>query len=308
MQAGQREPFDSLLSSLGQPTASGDVKLCYVTRTLANEFWAFERDGFEGEAKRLGVKYQTYAVTNEASITEQLDKAKAILNQGCSAILASPITATALDSVFATALDKHMPVIVLNDARSTLPGTVYVGPDAQVLGATAADYVHKRLPDGGKVAMISGDPGSSNAVNRGKGFVAELKKYPNLELVASQTAMWDQTKAQEIATTMLTAHKDLKAIYCQNDVMALGAIQAVAAAGLTGKVLVIGNDGIPEAKKQITAGNMTATVSERPITEGKAGVDAALWLLAGKQVPAWIDVPGFVIDSTNVAEYANGMP
>ena len=76
------------------------MKLCYVTRTLANEFWGYERDGFEAEAKKLGVQFQTYAVNDESSITEQLDKAQSAMNQGCSAILASPISATALDSVF----------------------------------------------------------------------------------------------------------------------------------------------------------------------------------------------------------------
>jgi ABC-type sugar transport system substrate-binding protein len=308
VQADQKTDVATVQKSLGTPTAKSGVKLCYVTRTLANEFWGFERDGFESEAKKLGVQYQTYAVNDESSITEQLDKAQSALNQGCSAILASPISATALDTVFKAALAKGVPAIVLNDAKGTVPGVVYVGPDAETIGQTAADYIAKQLPNGGKVAQIEGDPGSSNALNRGKGFKEGLAKHPNLNLVASQTAKWDTNQAQTIANAMLTANPDIKAFYSQNDGMGLGVQAAIDAKGLTGKVMLVGTDGIPQAKKQIAAGTYTATVSERPTTEGATGVDAALWLLAGKQVPAWVDVPAFVVDKQNVSQYMTGMP
>jgi ABC-type sugar transport system substrate-binding protein len=308
VQADQKTAIDDVQKSLGDPAVKPNTKLCYVTRTLANEFWGFERTGFEAEAQKLGVQVQTFAVNDESSITEQLDKAQSALNQGCSAILASPISATALDSVFTAALAKGIPAVVLNDAKGTTPGVVYVGPDAEAIGQTAADYIAEQVPGGGKVAMIEGDPGSSNALNRGKGFKEGLAKHPNLNLVASQTAKWDTNQAQTIATAMLTANPDITAFYSQNDTMAFGVQAAVDAKGLTGKVAIVGTDGIPQAKKQIAAGTYTATVSERPTTEGAAGVRAALWLLDGKTVPGWVDVPAFIVDKNNVADYAAGMP
>jgi ABC-type sugar transport system substrate-binding protein len=90
--------------------------------------------------------------------------------------------------------------------------------------------------------------------------------------------------------------------------MAFGVQAAVDAKGLTGQVIIVGTDGIPQAKKQIADGAMTATVSERPTTEGAAGVQTALWLLDGKQVPGWVDVPAFIVDKNNVANYTAGMP
>lgn len=308
VQAGQKTDISDVEKSLGSPTVKPDTKLCYITRTLANEFWGFERDGFESEAKKLGVAYQTFAVNDESSITEQLDKAQSALNQGCTALLASPISASGLDSVFTAALAKGVPAIVLNDAKGTIPGVVYVGPDAETIGETAADYIATQLPAGGKVAQIEGDPGSSNALNRGKGFKAGIAKHPNLTLVASQTAKWDTNQAKTVASAMLTANPDISAFYSQNDTMALGVQSAIDAKGLTGKVVIVGTDGIPQAKKQISLGTYTATVSERPVTEGATGVRAALWLLDGKQVPGWIDVPAFMIDKANVANYLTGMP
>jgi len=306
--ASAQTAIETLAPTLGDPVVPEGAKLCYVTGTLSNEFWGFEQAGFKAEAEALGIDFKIFDVTDESSITEQLDKAKNALNQGCTALLASPISATGLDSVFTEAISKGVPVIILNDARGTVPGVVYIGPDAHAIGLSAADYIASKLPEGGEVAMIEGDPGSSNAVNRGVGFKDGLTAYSNLKLVASQTAMWDQTKAQEIATAMLTANPNIKAFYSQNDGMALGVQAAIEAKGLTGKVLLVGTDGIPQAKKQILSGGFTATVSERPTTEGKTGVDAALWLLAGKKLPGWIDVPAVLIDSTNVAEYPTGMP
>lgn len=308
VQANTKTEVSVLQKSLGAATGKSDVKLCYVTRTLANEFWGYERDGFETEAKKLGVKYQTFAVNDESSITEQLDKAQSALNQGCSAILASPISATALDSVFKAALAKGVPAIVLNDAKGTLPGVVYVGPDAETIGQTAADYIAKALPNGGEVAQIEGDPGSSNALNRGKGFKAGLANHPNLKLVASQSAKWDTNQAQTIANAMLTANPNIKAFYSQNDGMALGVQAAIDAKGLTGKVTLVGTDGIPQAKKLISEDKYTATVSEKPTTEGATGVQVALWLLAGKKVPDWVDVPAFIVDKSNVSQFLTGMP
>lgn len=303
-----KETYDSLLSSLGQPAVPAGTKVCYVTRTLSNEYWAFVAAGVENRAKELGAEVQIFAVNDEASITEQLDKAKSALTQGCTVLLASPISATALDSVFTEALAKGVPAVVLNDAKGTLPGVIYSGPDALTTGRTAANYIAEKLPDGGPVAMVEGDPGSSNALNRGQGFKDGLTDHPNLELVASQTANWDQTKAQDIATAMLTANPDIKAFYVQNDGMAFGVATAIERAGLTDKVLLVGTDGIPQAKTEITNGRMTATVSQKPNQEGAAGVDVGLWLIAGKQAPAWIEVPAFIIDAANVAEFAVGMP
>jgi ABC-type sugar transport system substrate-binding protein len=302
------QPYDDVLASLGDPAVPEGTKVCYVTRTLSNEYWSFVANGVENRAKELGAEVQVFAVNDEASITEQLDKAKSALTQGCSILLASPISATGLDSVFSDALAKGVPAIVLNDAKGTLEGVIYSGPDALTTGRTAADYIAEKLPDGGQVAMVEGDPGSSNALNRGEGFKEGLKEHTNLELVASQTANWDQTKAQDIATAMLTANPDIKAFYVQNDGMAFGVATAVERAGKTGDILVVGTDGIPQAKTEIANGRMTATVSQKPNQEGAAGVDVGLWLLAGKEVPGWIEVPAFIVDSSNVAEYAEGMP
>ena len=100
---------------------------------------------------------------------------------------------------------------------------------------------------------------------------------------------------------MLTAQPEIKAFYAQNDVMAFGVAAAIQQKGLTGQVLLVGTDGIPQAKKEIAAGNMTATVSERPIDRREPrACTRRSGCSTGKAVPGWIDVPAFIIDERNV--------
>ena len=292
--------------ALGTPKAPQGAKFAYVTRTL-NEYWIYETEGYKAEAKQLGVDAQVYDVINESSITEQLDKAKGVVTQGCSALLASPISATALDSVFKTVLDKGIPAIILNDARGSVPGVVYVGPDAMSIGAMAAEYIAKNLPGGGKVAMVEGDP------------VLECKKpWSGIQEGAGEASQPESgcladchvghQSGESIASAMLTANPDIKAFYVHADIMTFGVEAAIAAKGLTGKIMLVSTDGVPQAKKDITEGKMTATISERPNAEGQAGVKAALWLLEGKKLPGWVDVPAVLIDKSNVDQYMGGMP
>lgn len=112
------------------------------------------------------------------------------------------------------------------------------------------------------------------------------KKQARSSLSPASLADWDRIKALDVATNVLQRNPNIKAIYCANDTMAMGVAQAVANAGKTGKVLVVGTDGIPEARKMVEAGQMTATVAQNPADIGATGlklmVDAEK---SGKVIP-----------------------
>ena len=255
------------------------------------------------------MQFQTFAVNDESSITEQLDKAQSALNQGCTALLASPISATALDSVFTAALAKGVPAIVLNDAKGTVPGVVYVGPDAEAIGETAADYIAEQLPGGGKVAMIEGDPGSSNALNRGKGFKEGLAKHPNLEpgrLPDGEVGHQPGADHRDGHADRQPRHQGVLLPERHDGVRRPGRDRRE---GPDRQVIIVGTDGIPQAKKQIADGDLSPRRSASgPPPKAPPGVKTALWLLDGKNVPGWVDVPAFIVDKTNVADYPTGMP
>ena len=109
-------------------------------------------------------------------------------------------------------------------------------------------------------------------------------------IVASQPANWERDQGFNVFQNMLQAHPDIDTVFAASDLMALGAIEAIAAAGKTGKIRVVGFDALDDAKKAIEAGTMAASVAQFPYEMGKAAVESAVKILAGEKLPADIMV------------------
>ena len=147
----------------------------------------------------------------------------------------------------------------------------------------------------GPVLVIEGLSGDVTGQKRARGFVAELKRQaPGLEIVASLPGDWDSLKAANIATDTLQRSPDLSAIFCANDDMALGAVEAARANGKD-KVVVIGVDGTQSALKSIRAGRLNASVAQLPYLMGIRAVEDSKKALAGERLPEFIDVPTLVL-------------
>jgi ribose transport system substrate-binding protein len=289
----------ALESKLGPVPQSDGMKVSYVAKTLINEYWQDVKSGAEGEAKQMGIGISVQASKDESSLTDQLDLGRTVLSKKPDALLLSPQSDSNMQSVIQDAKRQGIPTIVLNDARTE--GTdVYVGPDQEKVGQDAAAYVLKSLPGGGDVAQIEGQAGSPNARLRIQGFKKGVAgSGGKLKLVASQPADWDRLKALEAATNILRANPNVKAFYANNDTMALGVVEAVKKSGKKG-IVIVGTDGIRQARSSIKNGGLTATIAESPCTEGKLGVQIAARLKAKQKVPAWVLSPTKTIDTKNV--------
>jgi len=143
--------------------------------------------------------------------------------------------------------------------------------------------------------VIEGLSGDVTSQKRALGFVAELKKQaPGLDVVASLPGDWDSLKAADIANDTLQRNPDLSAIFCANDDMALGAVEAARSAGKD-KVIVIGVDGTQSALKSIRAGRLNASVAQLPYLMGIRAIEDTKRALAGEKVPEFVDVPTLVL-------------
>ena len=141
------------------------------------------------------------------------------------------------------------------------------------------------------------------ARERTAGFKDWIKSNNSgLEVAAEQNADWDRQKAKELATTWIAQYPDMKAIFCNNDDMALGVVEAVEEAG--SDILVVGVDGIGEAYDSIRAGKLDATVDSFPYYMAQVATECTLRVLAGQDVPHVVATPQALIDSENVDEDA----
>ena len=285
--------------------ASGEAEIAIILKTVSSPFWQTMQDGILAKAQELGIKVDVFSANSEDDVQGQLDILENAINKGTyKAIGVAPLSPDNLNNAIAEATKKGIYVANVDEKVNLeglkgLGGSVFafVTTDNKAVGAKGASAIIEALKDGGKVAIIEGKAGNASGEDRRAGAEAAFKAASGFELVESQPADWDRTKALDVATNYLQKHPDLKAIYACNDTMAMGALQAVINANLLGKVLVVGTDGNDDAVASVKAGELFATVAQDP-----AGIGArSLELL----VQALKDKPAISVDVTPSAEFVD---
>jgi ribose transport system substrate-binding protein len=288
-----------MASTMGEVKAKEKYKIAVILKALTNQYWQGIEKGAKAAASDLGVDISVQAASSESAQTEQLSIAQTLLGQKFDAYVVAPESTSNLTPAMRQMQSQGAPIVNVDDAR--VAATTYVGPSHELDGEQAAAEFAKLFPQGGKVAQVEGQAGSSAAILRIKGFKEGVKKAGNLDLVASVPGDWDADKAFAAAQQIIQQHPDVKGIYANNDTMAVGVAKAVAASGKN--IAVIGTDGVPEAISGVRKGTMTATVSPLPFYEGYWAVESAVRLLAGQKVPAWVVAPAQLITKANVDKY-----
>ncbi len=282
------------------PAGSGE-KIAVVLKSLNNQYWQGIQLGVNAAAKDLGVQVTVQAASSENAQSEQLTIAQTMVNNKYDAYVFAPESGSNLNPAIQAVQAQGAPLVNVDDAR--IAATVYVGPDHKLDGTQAAEYIAKLHPNGGKVAQIEGQAGSSAATLRIAGFKEGVAAHSNLNLVASVPGDWSGDKAFAATQQILQQNPDLIGIYADNDTMAIGVAKAVAEAGKTNQITIVGTDGVPEAISDVRQGTMAATVSPLPFYEGYWAVEAAVRLLRGQAVVPWVVAPAQLIDKSNVDQY-----
>ena len=298
-----RMDWSELEADLGpMPEAPEGTRIGAVSKTLTNEYWRSLGEGYETLAEAQGVEFVYQAAQSEGDQLGQLSIAENLITQGFDALLFSPQTDANLLPAAEAAVAQDIPVINVNDA--IIPSAEhYVGNVQRDNGVRVAQWFLENRPDGGKVAVIEGQPGVFAAGQRTAGFTETIAEGP-FEVVASVPANWSREEAFNAASTILQQHPDLVGFYANNDGMALGIVEAVAAAGLSDGVAVFGTDGISDAYASIRDGGLTGTVDSFPVLTGEVGMEVALRLLAGQDLPRVVATPQALVTAENLERYA----
>lgn len=279
------------------------TKIGGVSKTLTNEYWRSLGEGYVAFADEHGVEVVYQAAQDEGDQLGQLAIAENLITQGYNALLFSPQTDANLVPAFETAKAAGIPVLNVNDA--VIPSaTHYVGNVQKDNGVRAANWMIANYPDGGKVAVIEGQPGVYAAGQRTAGFTETINGAGNFQVVASVPANWSREQAFNAASTILQQHPDLKGFYANNDGMALGVVEAVKAAGKLGEVAVIGTDGISDAYASIKAGELTGTIDSFPVLTGEIAMEVVLRLLSGDDLPRVVATPQALITAENIDQFS----
>ena len=159
----------------------------------------------------------------------------------------------------------------------------------------------------GEYAELLGLVGDNNTWNRSKGFHSVVDRYPGLKMVAQQTADFDRAKALEVMESILEKNPDIKAVFCGNDAMAMGAYQALVSAGKASQVKVFGFDGADDVVKLIAEGKIAATIMQFPKLEAATAAEYADEYLKGKRkdFPQKVPVQVDLVTPQNVGKYGD---
>ena len=180
--------------------------------------------------------------------------------------------------------------------------TIHVAMDEKQIGRDIAEWTAKQIGGKGKVAMLLGPSGAPTFRNLSDGYTEVMGKHPQITVAFKTDGPLTRERGVKHAEDALVANPDLAAIYTANDDVALGAMQAVIAAGRQGKTIVTGMNGVPPALRAVKEGNVAMTVELNPVEWGRLGVDVLATYLKGDKVEPRVFIKHVIIDPSNIDE------
>ena len=271
-------------------------------QNLQNEFIINIQDAVRAEAKKLNVNL--IELDGQGDAEKQISEVQDFLAQNVDAVILNPYDKEASAPAVNLVVQAHKPIVVVNAIVSNLDkANAYVGSKDAEAGRIEAQRMVDVLNGKGNVVIIHGPNGHSAEVQRSEGIRDVLAKYPDIKVVAEQTANWDRSQALDLMENWLGSGQKIDGVIAQNDEMALGALKAVEAAHKDGQIAVIGIDAIPDALKAVADGKMIGTVFQDAKGQGTEAVDIAVDLVQGKSVPHDKYIPFQLVTTTNVAEF-----
>ena len=283
----------------GSSTETGAApKVAFVMKTLNHPFFLDMQRGAQEAASREGIQLVVQAAERELDVEKQMQIIENLLQTGIRVLIVTPSGSREIASAIAKANLADVPVIVVDTrvdpkaaADNKLKIASFVGSDNYEGGRLAGEYMAKSTGGKARVAILEGIPGHETGDSRLRGFREALQQYPGMTIVASQPANWERDLGFTVFQNMLQAHGDIDALFACSDLMALGAVEAIAAAGRSGSIRVVGFDALDDARKMIEAGRMNASVAQSPRDMGRIAVESAARLLRGDAVPVEQKVP-----------------
>ena len=260
-----------------------------------NSFWTKMKQAYDKCASEFGIDpAYAWPVSGREEET-QLSALEKMLTAGYDALIVNPLNRNNLVPGILKAAARHIPV--LDVGAKTAPESVkaaepYYVPvktvDFYLQGILGATYIIDRLKlsGGGTVAIIEGNPDSTQSIERSRGAAETFAQVPEIRIAASLPADFDRIRAADVSIRLFEQYPDLSAVFCANDCMALGVSQTVQEMALCHPVIIVGVDLIQEAVQAVQAGTMSASVTFSVLDVAKMLLDTAKKTLNGQGPPS----------------------
>ena len=299
--AGEAAAVPAPAGKNGQPVVG------LVMKSLANEFFKTMEEGAVKYANERGdFELIPVGMNSETDIDTQINAVDNFVTQDVDLICLAPADSVGLVAPAKRAMDAGITVVnfdvKLDDkalAEAGLADLVFVGPDNEEGAYLAGKALADKLGAGGKVVIIEGNPGADNAKMRKAGFERAAQEG-GLEVLESTTAHWETEEANTLMTNLITKYPEMQGVMAANDSMALGVVKAIEAAGLTGKIEVVGFDNIGAVQELLKSGKMLATIDQFGPDMAKNCIEVGFRMMNGEDLKGWIKTPVQLVTAADV--------
>lgn len=293
-------------SDASNDDAASDVSVAALISGTNVPYLATYADAMQAEADEQGVDLRIYSADFDAS--KQAEQFSQAINSDPDAIVVAAVDATSVVPSLLQAQQADIPVIASNtgvDESGVELIAGFTGPNDLLQGAEAAKLMVEATGGTGQIGIIEGALGTTAQINRSKGFIDEIEKSaPGITILDRQTAEWDKEKAREVAANFITRFgDDLTGIFAEDDTMASGAAQAIADAGKTGEIALVGLGGSQLGFDGVTDGSIYGTIIQSPVQDGALAIDAAVKVAKGESVEPNQYIEPVTVTVDNVDEY-----
>ncbi len=279
----------------GEKSAVDGPTVALIMKTLNNPFFIDMQKGAEEAAERLSVNLIVQAAEREVDVEKQMQIIENLIQRKVDVICVSPSGSKEIVPAIVKANKANIPVLIVDtrvDAETLQEAgariAAFIGSDNVEGGRIAGEYIVKKLEGQGKVAVLEGIPGHETGDARLKGFHQAVDHESGIEIVVSQTANWERDQGFNVFQNILQSNPEVQALFACNDMMALGAIEAIAAARKSGEIIVVGFDAVEDARESIQKGEMEGSIAQYPSAMGKLAVETAVDIINGQTVSEFI--------------------
>ncbi len=290
-----------------ESTQNREYRIGFVMKTLNNPFFIRMEEGAKEAAQSWNVELIAQAADREIDVDRQMQIIENLIETKVNALCITPSGSREVVTAIAKANQANIPVLIVDtkvDEKTAQDMKVtcvtFIGSDNYQGGLLAGQYFAKKFTEPTDIAVLEGIPGHETHDSRLRGFMDGIKEAPQLKVVASQPANTERDQGYNVFQNILQTHPNIKALFCTNDMMALGAVEAIAAADKEGEIAVIGFDAIEEAREAIQQGRMEGSIAQFPDEMGRVAVESAVKVLKGETIPDTIPVKIELITKENI--------
>lgn len=277
------------------------MKLAVFTKNLSNPAYAAARLGAERAAAMFGAEVRHYVPQTPDDPEQQSALVREALATKPDAFVFTPVHPTRVNDAIAAIRAAGVPIFGFVNRMDDGVAESYVGASDARLAADIAGYLFRHLRGRGRVAIVEGPADSITSQERVAAFEAAAGRNPGITIVARSCGAYQRAPARDAFAAVLAAQPQVDAVLAANDIMAVGVLDALQAAGR--EAAVVGVNAIPEAIAAILAGRMLATADFNAMQMCFLATECAIRALRGEPVPREIELPVAIVDRANAAQW-----